>query len=251
LPPLLDPAPPQMEAGLLRGRRWGRSGRRLQLPQAVGAEAARADGGAAPLTVQGVRVTHQLQPTLPEKAPDLIRVHAGPLAHLTQVGLGVLPEVGAHPVEGFGLLLPAVRADRAQPAVHQVAATNTVAQGHGDPILHVRTRSFVETSDNPAPAPASGVTAKVSTSTRRAPASRRVRAASRQVAPVVSTSSTRRIRRPLTLFPSVTTKAFFRFRRRAASSSPTWGRVGRRRRSTSAARGRPMAAATGRAKSSL
>src|SRR5690554_4945905 len=112
LPSFFKPASSQMKArrglfGLLRlrdlRRRLGRS-RPLKLPHAVRAETAGGDGGAAPLAVEGVRVADDLEPAVPEEAPDVIGVHARAFAHLHEVGVGVLAKILLHLFKGLGIL---------------------------------------------------------------------------------------------------------------------------------------------------
>ena len=88
------------------------------------------------------------------------------------------------------------------------------------------------------------------TSTRRAPARRRVLAHSSTVAPVVITSSTSRIARPRTAARSRTANAPAMLRRRSSSPRPTCGGVARRRCSAIGCSRRPCRAANTRASDS-
>lgn len=84
------------------------------------------NGRAAPLAVERIGIAHQFQPALAEEPSDLIDVNASTLAYLRQVGLGVVLQVGPHPLKGFSILPPAFWAYRSQPVVHQLAASAAV-----------------------------------------------------------------------------------------------------------------------------
>src|SRR5690606_10039386 len=110
-------------------------------------------------------------------------------------------------------------------------------------------------SSNPADAPHLGISraartrAMTARSTARAPAAISADAQASAVAPVVNTSSTRRMRRPRTLRrpASVTVKAARTLRRRPRALLPPWLAVARDRTSASGTNSSPAVRASGRA----